>query len=55
MDAVIPYGASNYDKVGGGPWEGDGWAGSCAVSPAAAKLLAADVPLERIKGWLPGL
>jgi len=42
-------------EVGGEPWEGDGWEGSCAVSPAAARLLAADVPLERVKEWIPGL
>jgi len=41
-------------EVGGGPWE-DVWEGSCAVGEAEAVVLGADVPLEAISDWIPGL
>ena len=40
---------------GGGPWGSAGWQGSCSVSPAAAQVLAAEVPLDRVRNWIPGL
>ena len=42
-------------EVGGEGWEGGAeWRGSCEVEGAARALLAADVPLERIKDAIPG-
>jgi tocopherol cyclase len=40
-------------EVGGGPWA-DGWKGSCEIGEAGKAVLGADVPLEQVKGWIPG-
>lgn len=42
-------------EVGGQGWEGGAeWVGSCEVEGAARALLAAEVPLERVKDSIPG-
>jgi outer membrane biogenesis lipoprotein LolB len=40
-------------ELGGGPWE-DQWCGSCEVGSLAREVLAADVPLQLMRDWLPG-
>ena len=41
-------------ELGGAPWDAP-WVGSCEVRGAARAVLSADVPLDAVREWIPGL